>query len=128
MSSFDGWGYRIRYAQCRCVLRKDFKKGVAPPVSHGCAQGGANMGNSIVHVLLVAYMLSNSDNKSEYWVKERKLGGVEGPVFLALLNFAAGYFCASRLANDIFDRLECLRCCYWYISSRRLAALCRRGP
>ena len=49
------------------------------------------MGNSIVHVLLVAYMLSNSDNQSEYWVKERKLGGIEGPVFLALL-FAAGYF------------------------------------
>ena len=119
----------IAYAMLSAVAyyEKNSKNGGGPARLPRLCSGWANMGNSIVHVLLVAYMLSNSDNQSEYWVKERKLGGIEGPVFLALLNFAAGYL-RFRLANDIFDRLECLRCCYWYISSRRLAALCRRGP
>ena len=83
----------ILYAMLSAVsyYEKNSKKGGAARLPRLCS-GWANMGNSIVHVLLVAYILSNSDNQSEYWVKERKLGGVEGPVFLALLNFAAGYF------------------------------------
>ena len=83
----------ILYAMLSAVsyYEKNSKKGGAARLPRLCS-GWANMGNSIVHVLLVAYMLSNSDNQSEYWVKERKLGGIEGPVFLALLNFAAGYF------------------------------------
>ena len=58
--------------------------------------GWANIGNSAIHILLTIYMLSNANNESEYWVEERKLGGVEGPVGLAVLNFAAGY---SALTN-----------------------------
>ena len=54
--------------------------------------GWANIGNSAIHVLLVIYMLSNGDNTSAYWLKERELGGIEGPVFLAVLNGAAGLF------------------------------------
>ena len=84
----------IAYAMLSAVAyyEKNSKNGGGPARLPRLCSGWANMGNSIVHVLLVAYMLSNSDNQSEYWVKERKLGGVEGPVFLALLNFAAGYF------------------------------------
>jgi hypothetical protein len=52
--------------------------------------GWANIGNAAIHVLLVIYTLSNMDNQSEYWLKERELGGIEGPVFLTLLNLSAG--------------------------------------
>eukprot|EP00584_Thalassiosira_punctigera_P005452 CAMPEP_0172543988 /NCGR_PEP_ID=MMETSP1067-20121228/14249_1 /TAXON_ID=265564 ORGANISM="Thalassiosira punctigera, Strain Tpunct2005C2" /NCGR_SAMPLE_ID=MMETSP1067 /ASSEMBLY_ACC=CAM_ASM_000444 /LENGTH=193 /DNA_ID=CAMNT_0013330483 /DNA_START=26 /DNA_END=607 /DNA_ORIENTATION=- len=52
--------------------------------------GWANLGNAAIHLLLLTYMLSNSDNESEYWMEERKLGGIEGPVGLALFNLAAG--------------------------------------
>ena len=61
------------------------------------------MGNSIVHVSFGLY-LSNSDNQSEYWVKEQ-LGGI-GAVFLALLNFAAGYFALRAGEPTFFDRLD----------------------
>ena len=52
--------------------------------------GWANIGNSVVHVILVIYMKANEETVSEYWAKERELGGIEGPVFLILLNFIAG--------------------------------------
>jgi len=57
--------------------------------------GTSNIGNGVVHVMLVVYMLANADNQSEYWIEERKLGGIEGPVGLAVLNIAAGY-CAIQ--------------------------------
>lgn len=50
----------------------------------------ANVGNCVIHMLLIIYTIGNADNGSEYWVKDRELGGVEGPVFLAILNFTAG--------------------------------------
>lgn len=50
--------------------------------------GAANIGNSVTHVLLVVYTLANSSNESKYWVEERRLGGIEGPVFLAVMNAA----------------------------------------
>lgn len=52
--------------------------------------GWANLGNAFIHVLLTIYMLANTNNGSEYWVEERKLGGIGGPVGLALFNFFAG--------------------------------------
>ena len=52
--------------------------------------GWANIGNAVIHAMLVIYMKANEDNPSEYWVKERDLGGIEGPVFLLLLNLTAG--------------------------------------
>ena len=52
--------------------------------------GWANVSNSFIHVLLTIYMLSNAANDSEYWIEERKLGGIEGPVGLTVLNFLAG--------------------------------------
>ena len=52
--------------------------------------GWANIGNAVIHAMLVIYMKANEDNPSEYWVKERALGGIEGPVFLLLLNLTAG--------------------------------------
>ena len=52
--------------------------------------GWANLGNSFIHILLTIYTLSNSNNESEYWVEERKLGGIEGPVGLVVINFLAG--------------------------------------
>jgi hypothetical protein len=52
--------------------------------------GWANLGNSFIHILLTVYTLSNANNESEYWVKERKLGGIGGPIFLVGLNTLAG--------------------------------------
>ena len=52
--------------------------------------GWANLGNAIVHVLLTVYTLANAGNESAYWVAERALGGIEGPVGLAIFNGAAG--------------------------------------
>jgi len=52
----------------------------------------ANIGNSIVHVLLIVYIKANEGNDSAYWVREKELeaDGIGGPVGLAVLNFAAG--------------------------------------
>uniref|UniRef100_A0A7S2AQD0 Uncharacterized protein n=1 Tax=Octactis speculum TaxID=3111310 RepID=A0A7S2AQD0_9STRA len=61
--------------------------------------GWANVGNSVTHVLLIVYTLANGNNNSEYWIEERKLGGIEGPVFLAILNLAAGI--SSLLYNSM---------------------------
>ena len=44
----------------------------------------ANIGNAVVHVVLVIYMMGNSENESEYWKKEKEFGWVEGPVGLAV--------------------------------------------
>ena len=52
--------------------------------------GAANVGNSVVHVLLVAYMLANAETQSDYWRRERELGGVEAPAALAAVNFVVG--------------------------------------
>lgn len=51
--------------------------------------GFANLSNSFVHILLSVYMKANESNLSEYWIEERKLGGIEGPVGLVILNLAA---------------------------------------
>ena len=51
--------------------------------------GSANFGNSFIHILLIIYMKANETNLSDYWLEERKLGGIEGPVGLAILNFGA---------------------------------------
>ena len=59
------------------------------------ASGWSNLGNAAIHVLLALYMLANSANPSEYWTKERELGGIEGPVGLAAVNLLAG-ICATR--------------------------------
>ena len=52
--------------------------------------GWANIANSFFHVLLTINMLSNAANVSEYWIEERKLGGIEGLVVLSAINFLAG--------------------------------------
>lgn len=52
--------------------------------------GAANVGNSVVHVLLIAYMLANAETQSDYWRRERELGGVEAPAALAAVNFVVG--------------------------------------
>jgi hypothetical protein len=52
--------------------------------------GWANIGNSITHLLLMIYTISNNNNQSIYWEKEREIGGIEGPIFLALLNGIIG--------------------------------------
>ena len=51
--------------------------------------GSATFGNSFIHILLIIYMKANETNLSDYWLEERKLGGIEGPVGLAILNFGA---------------------------------------
>ena len=51
--------------------------------------GSANFGNSFIHIVLIIYMKANETNLSDYWLEERKLGGIEGPVGLAILNFGA---------------------------------------
>ena len=52
----------------------------------------ANIGNSIVHVLLVVYIKVNEGSDTAYWAREREVeaDGIGGPVGLAVLNFAAG--------------------------------------
>mmetsp|Transcript_14245 Transcript_14245/g.21974 ORF Transcript_14245/g.21974 Transcript_14245/m.21974 type:complete len:184 (-) Transcript_14245:80-631(-) len=52
--------------------------------------GWANLGNSVVHILLIVYTLAHKGNDSDYWIEERKLGGIEGPVGLTVLNFLVG--------------------------------------
>ena len=52
--------------------------------------GWANVGNSVAHAMLVVYMKSNAINPATYWMKERELGGIEGPVILLLINLLIG--------------------------------------
>eukprot|EP00985_Skeletonema_marinoi_P026581 scaffold20692_cov147-Skeletonema_marinoi.AAC.31 len=65
--------------------------------------GSANFGNSFVHILLIIYMEANEKNLSDYWLEERKLGGIEGPVGLAILNFGAAISACST--KDDFSTL-----------------------
>ena len=52
----------------------------------------SNIGNSAIHVLLIVYIKTNEGNTSAFWEMERELDvdGIEGPLGLAILNFAAG--------------------------------------
>ena len=50
----------------------------------------ANVGNSLVHALLVIYITANDESATTYWIKERELGGVAGPVVLCAINFCVG--------------------------------------
>ncbi len=52
----------------------------------------ANIGNSVIHLLLIIYIKVNAGNEEPYWVRERELeaDGIGGPLGLAILNFAAG--------------------------------------
>jgi magnesium-transporting ATPase (P-type) len=52
----------------------------------------ANIGNSLVHVLLIIYIKVNEGSEDAYWVREKELeaDGIGGPLGLAILNFAAG--------------------------------------
>lgn len=52
----------------------------------------ANIGNSVVHLLLIIYIKVNEGSDEPYWVKERELDadGIGGPLGLTILNFAAG--------------------------------------
>lgn len=48
--------------------------------------GLSNLGNAITHILLIIYTISNYENNSNYWLEERKLGGIEGLVALTIIN------------------------------------------
>ena len=85
----------LSYAMFSAVAYYDRYQNGHPCYLVRLLSGWANMGNCAIHVLLVIYTLSNADNTSAYWLKERELGGIEGPVFLAVLNGAAG-LCALR--------------------------------
>mmetsp|Transcript_20039 Transcript_20039/g.49865 ORF Transcript_20039/g.49865 Transcript_20039/m.49865 type:complete len:180 (+) Transcript_20039:134-673(+) len=52
----------------------------------------ANIANSVIHFLLIVYIKVNEGSEDAYWVRERELeaDGIEGPLGLAILNFAAG--------------------------------------
>lgn len=50
----------------------------------------ANIGNGLIHFILTIFMMSNAENDSPYWVAERELGGVEGPVGLMIINTTVG--------------------------------------
>ena len=52
----------------------------------------ANIGNSVIHLLLIVYIKVNEGSEEPYWVRERELeaDGIGGPLGLAILNFAAG--------------------------------------
>ena len=52
----------------------------------------ANLGNGVVHAVLVVYIAANAGSSTAYWNKERELGGVGGPVILMACNALAGYF------------------------------------
>ncbi|KAL7540974.1 hypothetical protein ACHAXR_010532 [Thalassiosira sp. AJA248-18] len=90
----------IAFAICNMIALYESSTRTTTPTANGSGNsnarllrllsGWANMGNSFIHILLTIYMLSNTTNDSEYWVEERKLGGIEGPVGLAILNFLAG--------------------------------------
>lgn len=54
--------------------------------------GCSNLGNSIVHVLLIVYIKANEGSGLAFWERERELqaDGIGGPLGLAIVNFAAG--------------------------------------
>jgi len=63
--------------------------------------GIANLGNALTHILLIIYTISNYENNSEYWIEERKLGGIEGLVALTIINFIS-FLSAIYLKQMIF--------------------------
>ena len=54
--------------------------------------GFANVGNGVIHAILLVYMKANEANDSVYWREERKLGGMTGPGALMLINMSVGLF------------------------------------
>mmetsp|Transcript_1458 Transcript_1458/g.3286 ORF Transcript_1458/g.3286 Transcript_1458/m.3286 type:complete len:192 (+) Transcript_1458:160-735(+) len=64
---------------------------------------GANIGNSIIHILLVVYIKANEGSDGAFWAKERELeaDGIGGPLGLAIMNFAAG-MCSIHNKQMIF--------------------------
>ena len=63
--------------------------------------GVSNLGNALLHILLIIYTISNYENNSEYWLEERKLGGIEGLVALTIINSISS-LCALYLKKMIF--------------------------
>ena len=59
----------------------------------------ANIGNSVVHLLLIIYTKVNEDSNEPYWVKERELDadGIGGLLGLTILNFVAGMCSLHRV-------------------------------
>ena len=85
----------ISYALFSCIALYE-RSSAAATTSEGAnlrllrmLSGFANLSNSCIHVLLTIYMKANETNLSDYWLEERKLGGIEGPVGLVILNLAA---------------------------------------
>jgi len=60
----------------------------------------SNIGNSVMHILLIIYIRANegSSGSSAYWERERELDadGIGGPVGICILNFAAGMCSINR--------------------------------
>ena len=48
------------------------------------------MGNGVAHAPLTLYILANAGRSDHFFVKERELGGLEGPGALALIKVAVG--------------------------------------
>lgn len=63
--------------------------------------GIANLGNALLHILLIIYTISNYENNSEYWLEECKLGGIEGLVILTIINSISS-LCALYFKNMTF--------------------------
>ena len=52
--------------------------------------GSANLGNGVAHAPLTLYISANAGRSDHFFVKERELGGLEGPGALALIKVAVG--------------------------------------
>ena len=52
------------------------------------SRGSANLGNGVAHALLTLYVSANAGRQDRFFVKERELGGLEGPASLTLINVA----------------------------------------
>ena len=61
--------------------------------------GMANLGNALLHILLIIYTISNYENNSEYWLEERKLGGIEGLVALTQLSIPYRHYVHYTLST-----------------------------
>mmetsp|Transcript_15608 Transcript_15608/g.23645 ORF Transcript_15608/g.23645 Transcript_15608/m.23645 type:complete len:188 (+) Transcript_15608:71-634(+) len=93
----------IAYALFQSVLH--YERSTSSSSDHPCRplrllSGWSNIGNSVAHILLTMCILSNAKNDSEYWLNERKLGGIEGPVVLAIINLVVGLsalLCSHKL-------------------------------